>query len=125
MFLERFGEDVPAQRKKLEAALNLLEQQTYIQRNGDLYEYLTDEEKDVEEEIKNTEVETADVIKELEDLLRQDSTQVEPALHVFSAARNVEQVADHAENIAEEVIYMIDGEIIRHKHTQFVRRTNG
>ena len=66
-----------------------------------------------------------DVIKELEDLLRQDSTLVEPALHVFSAARNVEQVADHAENIAEEVIYMIDGEIIRHKHTQFVRRTNG
>ncbi|MBN0903430.1 hypothetical protein JTL94_37420, partial [Pseudomonas aeruginosa] len=36
LMLERFGEDVPAQRKKLEAALNLLEQQTYIQRNGDL-----------------------------------------------------------------------------------------
>lgn len=69
LMLERFGEDVPAQRKKLEAALNLLEQQTYIQRNGDLYEYLTDEEKDVEEEIKNTEVETADVIKELDALL--------------------------------------------------------
>ena len=66
-----------------------------------------------------------DVIKELEDLLRQDSTQVEPALHVFSAARNIEQVADHAENIAEEVIYMIDGEIIRHNHNQLVRRTNG
>src|SRR5690606_37284258 len=46
LMLERFGEDVPAQRKKLEGALNLLEQQTYIQRNGDLYEYLTDEEKD-------------------------------------------------------------------------------
>lgn len=69
LMLERFGEDVPAQRKKLEAALNLLEQQTYIQRNGDVYEYLTDEEKDIEEEIKNTEVETADVIKELETLL--------------------------------------------------------
>lgn len=69
LMLERFGEDVPAQRRKLEAALNLLEQQTYIQRNGDLYEYLTDEEKDIEEEIKNTEVESADVIKELEELL--------------------------------------------------------
>ncbi|MGT2469629.1 BREX system P-loop protein BrxC [Paraburkholderia terrae] len=69
LMLERFGEDLPAQRKKLEAALSLLEQQTYIQRNGDLYEYLTDEEKDVEEEIKNTEVESADVIKELETLL--------------------------------------------------------
>lgn len=66
-----------------------------------------------------------DVIKELEDLLRLDSTLVEPALHVFSAARNIEQVADHAENVAEEVIYMIDGEIIRHKHTQLVRKTNG
>jgi hypothetical protein len=69
LMLERFGEDIPAQRKKLEAALNLLEQQTYIQRNGELYEYLTDEEKDIEEEIKNTEIESADVIKELEILL--------------------------------------------------------
>lgn len=69
LMLERFGEDMPAQRKKLEAALNLLEQQTYIQRNGELYEYLTDEEKDIEEEIKNTEIESADVIKELETLL--------------------------------------------------------
>lgn len=69
LMLERFDEDVPAQRKRLEAALSLLEQQTYIQRNGDLYEYLTDDEKDVEEEIKNTEVEAQDVLKELESLL--------------------------------------------------------
>lgn len=69
LMLERFGDDLPAQRKRLEAALNLLEQQTYIQRNGDVYEYLTDEEKDVEEEIKNTEVETTDILKQLETLL--------------------------------------------------------
>lgn len=69
LMLERFGEDIPAQHKKLEAALNLLEQQTYIQRNGDVYEYLTDEEKDVEEEIKNTDIENADLSKELEKLL--------------------------------------------------------
>ena len=69
LMLERFGEDVPAQRKKLEAALNLLEQQTYIQRNGELYEYLTDEEKDIEEEIKSTDVETASLTEELDKLL--------------------------------------------------------
>jgi hypothetical protein len=69
LMLERFGEDLPAQRKRLEAALNLLEQQTYIQRSGDVYEYLTDEEKDIEEEIKNTEVEAADILKQLETLL--------------------------------------------------------
>lgn len=69
LMLERFGDDLPAQRKRLEAALNKLEQQTYIQRNGDLYEYLTDEEKDVEEEIKGTEVESTDILRELESLL--------------------------------------------------------
>jgi len=69
LMLERFDEDMPTQRKKLEAALNLLEQQTYIQRNGDVYEFLTDEEKDIEEEIKNTEVESSDVVAELEKLI--------------------------------------------------------
>ena len=43
-------------------------EQTYIQRNGDLYEYLTDEEKDVEED-QGTEVESTDILKELESLL--------------------------------------------------------
>ena len=69
LMLENFGEDVPAQRKRLEAALSKLEQQTYIQRTGDLYEYLTDEEKDIEEEIKSTEVESTEIVKELESLL--------------------------------------------------------
>lgn len=69
LMLESFGEDVPAQRKKLAAALSKLEQQTYIQRTGELYEYLTNEEKDVEEAIKSTEVESTEIVKELETLL--------------------------------------------------------
>lgn len=69
LMLDRFDQDIPALRKKIEAALNLLEQQTYIQRNGELYEYLTDEEKDIEQEIKNTEVESTDVMAELERLV--------------------------------------------------------
>jgi hypothetical protein len=62
-------QDLPALRKRVEEALSLLEQQTYVQRNGDLYEYLTDEEKDVEQEIKNTEVESSDVAAELEKIV--------------------------------------------------------
>jgi hypothetical protein len=46
---ETFDQDIAKLRKKIEEALNELERQTYIQRNGDVYEYLTDEEKDVEE----------------------------------------------------------------------------
>lgn len=69
LMLDGFNQDLPKLRKAIEEALNLLEQQTYIQRNGELYEYLTDEEKDVEEEIKNTEVESADVAAELEKIV--------------------------------------------------------
>lgn len=69
LMLDGFQQDLPELRKKVEEALNLLEQQTYIQRNGDLYEYLTDEEKDVEQEIKGTEVESTDVAAELEKIV--------------------------------------------------------
>ena len=65
LMLDRFDQDLPAFSRSVEEALNLLEQQTYIQRNGNLYEFLTDEEKDVEQEIKHTDVETADVAGEL------------------------------------------------------------
>jgi len=64
-----FDRDMPQLKKRIEDALNLLENQTYIQRNGEVYEYLTDEEKDVEEEIKNTEVETDDVATTLSELV--------------------------------------------------------
>ncbi|MFZ4438677.1 MAG: BREX system P-loop protein BrxC [Syntrophales bacterium] len=66
---ESFSQDLPTLRKSVEEALNLLEHETYIQRNGEQYEYLTDEEKDIEQEIKNTEVETGDVADELAKLV--------------------------------------------------------
>ena len=69
LMLEEFDQDLPALRKRIEEALNLLEQQTYIQRNGEFYEFLTDEEKDVEQEIKNTEVEPTEVNAELEKIV--------------------------------------------------------
>ncbi|HNJ86489.1 MAG TPA: BREX system P-loop protein BrxC, partial [Agitococcus sp.] len=56
-------------RQRLEHALNLLEQQTYIQRHGEFYEYLTDTEKDVETEIKNTDVDINDVVNELQKIV--------------------------------------------------------
>ncbi len=65
LMFEQFNQDLSELGKKVEEALNILEHQTYIQRNGDFYEYLTDEEKDVEQEIKNTDVDTKDVADEL------------------------------------------------------------
>ena len=59
------------------------------------------------------------VINDLTELMQQDNQYVEPALHCFSASRHVERIADHAENIAEDVIYLVDGDIVRHRHESF------
>ena len=69
LMLERFDQDLPALRQRVEEALNRLEQETYIQRNGEHYEYLTDEEKDIEQEIKSTDVDSADVSAELDKII--------------------------------------------------------
>lgn len=69
LMLESFEQPLPELRKKVESALSLLEQQTYIERNGDHYAYLTNVEKDVEEEIKKTDVDTNDVASELERMI--------------------------------------------------------
>ncbi len=61
LMLNSFDTDMTRLKKDIEEALIVLERQTYIQRNGESYEYLTDEEKDVELEIKNTELEKTDV----------------------------------------------------------------
>ena len=66
---ESFGEDAPDLLKKVQEALNTLENQSYIQRNGEFYEYLTDEEQDIEKEIKNTPIDTADVTELLNKII--------------------------------------------------------
>ena len=37
-------------------------------------------------------------------------------INLFLVSRHLERLADHATNIAEEVIYLIEGEIIRHRN---------
>lgn len=41
--------------------------------------------------------------------------ETEPLIHLLSVSRHLERIADHATNIAEDVIYMIEGAIVRHK----------
>lgn len=56
LMLDDVQVDLKKHDKEIEKALNTLENQSYIQRNGDNYEFLTDDEKDVEQEIKGTDI---------------------------------------------------------------------
>ena len=66
LMLDEFNQDLPQLSKDIGEALELLEQQNYIQRDGEQYVYLTDQEQDIEQEIKNTEVELRDLASELD-----------------------------------------------------------
>lgn len=59
-----------------------------------------------------------DVINELHEIMRRRPELVEPAVHLFSATRHIERMADHATNIAEDVVYLVEGEIARHRHEE-------
>jgi phosphate transport system protein len=56
-----------------------------------------------------------EIIAELLVLMKRSPDLIEPALQLFSASRHVERVADHATNIAEDVVYLVEGEIVRHR----------
>ena len=56
----------------------------------------------------------AELIDELKGLIRADLEHLDALVLLFSVARYLERLADHATNIAEDVLYMVEGEIQRH-----------
>ena len=55
------------------------------------------------------------IIDDLVQVMGQSPEMVEPGLSLFSATRHLERIADHATNIAEDVVYLVEGEIVRHR----------
>ena len=69
LLIDSYSVDLKEHDKNIDEALNLLENQSYIQRNGDLYEFLTDDEKDVEQEIKEVDADDQAVNQLLKEIL--------------------------------------------------------
>lgn len=55
------------------------------------------------------------LLEELKEELRADLQHLDAIVLMFNVARYMERLADHATNIAEEVLYMVEGEISRHQ----------
>jgi phosphate transport system protein len=52
--------------------------------------------------------------EQLKQSIRATSGNTGVLINMFLVSRHIERIADHATNIAEEVIYVTDGEIVRH-----------
>ena len=55
------------------------------------------------------------VIEGLLARMHSDPSSIDRALELILVSKNIERIADHATNIAEDVIYLVEGEIIRHR----------
>lgn len=53
--------------------------------------------------------------RQIRESIKTHPDDLEALLYFISVSRNLERIADHATNIAEDVIYMIEGEIVRHR----------
>jgi phosphate transport system protein len=58
------------------------------------------------------------VIRELITFMAADAKTIERALSLILIARHLERIADHATNIAQDVIYLIQGRDVRHPRVQ-------
>ena len=51
---------------------------------------------------------------QIKQAIREHPEEITYLINLYLISRHLERIADHATNIAEEVIYLIEGEIVRH-----------
>ena len=60
-----------------------------------------------------------DIYDKIKGVIRRQPKRVGYLINLLLISRHLERIADHATNIAEEVIYMVEGEIPRHRKDMF------
>ena len=72
LMISHLDEDIPDLRNKIVKSLVRLENETLISKNADVYSFLTNEEQDVNREIKNEIVELGEVLNKASDVIFYD-----------------------------------------------------
>lgn len=95
LLIDRPETNIAAHEAAVKEALDTLARQSYLQRNGENFEFLTDTEKDVEVEIKNTELDESELPKLLasiffSDILRDPKVRYEANGQDYTYARKLD-----------------------------------
>ena len=83
----------------------------FVKRDADLAEKVLPADDEVDTIRDN-------IYSELLDVMQSNPTVVPSAIHLMFVARNLERIADHTTNIAEDVIFLVRGVDIRHHTAQ-------
>lgn len=97
-------------REMARIALEMLHRviDSYVALDGEMARNVCEQDEIVDELNR-------EIIRDLIQTMQRSPDLVDASMHLFSASRHLERVADHATNIAEDVVYLVEGEIIRHR----------
>jgi phosphate transport system protein len=82
--------------------------EAFVNRDAVLARGILDSD-DAIDKLRNT------ITRQMLDLMKKDPASIERALDCILIARRLERIADHATNIAEDVIFMVKGIDVRHR----------
>ncbi len=90
----------------------------YIQRDADLAEQVILRDEDIDQ-LYNA------LFRELLTHMMEDPRIITPCMHLHFVAKNIERMGDHVTNMAEQVVYLVTGEMpdearIKHDKTPFI-----
>jgi phosphate transport system protein len=81
--------------------------QAFVQRNVGLARRIYDDENE-EDRLRDQ------VVRELTAIMVADGSTVPGAIPLLLTARQLERICDHATNIAEDIIFIVEGRVARH-----------
>ena len=126
--LERVGDEavniaqrikIIAKRKRLDIPFNyplMAEKAAYMLKRSldalvNMDAHLAVKVCGLDDEVDNMQSQAYDVIKRA---ISEHPNRVSYLINLLLISRHLERIADHATNIAEEVVYLVQGEIVRH-----------
>ncbi len=56
----------------------------------------------------------------LKDIMKQNPDNIEPAVALLVISRELERLADHSTNIAEDVFFIVEAQLIKHKYEKYI-----
>jgi phosphate transport system protein len=58
------------------------------------------------------------ILRELITFMAADATTIERCLHLIRVSGNLERIADLSTNMSEDVIFVVEGRVIKHHHEE-------